>query len=934
MPSFRRIAVAVWVLTCSLSAELRGAEIVEHPFLGITHITRTETVPRAVRMHVVQIDLAAPGIAFQLTPPSGTLETIRQTTLGFIEETQAQVAVNGHYFLPFPSTSSDAMLVGLGAWNGDVYSAFESPTQAYAIVRDAPALNIDPGNFASIVHRHPDFADGVHVLEDVTLWNVVAGSAQIVTNGVKTIPSYADAQHPAAQLTPGGPGNYSNANSWYDQINARTAIGLTQDRGTLILLTVDGAGGSLGMSVGEVADVLVRDYGAYDALNLDGGGSTTLAMENPTSHVRSIVNVSTDNPGGRAVGSNLAVFAAPDPSGPSITTVDVRVASNADDAEEALAGGVTLTSTDLELTDDGGVQTVGMRFSGVAIPRGASILAAWVQFQVDEVSTAAATLRIEGEAANSAAVFAASARNVSTRPRTAVAVAWTPAPWPTEGAAGLAQRTPDLATVVQEIVARSGWISGNALALVVTGTGKRVAEAHDGLPGAAPLLHVEYAVGTSTTTTSVSTTSTTGPSTSSTSTSSSSSSSSTSSSTSTSTSNPSTTVTSTTTAPVARTIEMRVAANADDAEEASAGGVNLTSSDLELIDDGGAQTVGIRFAAVAIPRGARILTAWVQFQVDEVSTATATLKIDGEAAGSAAVFAVATRNISSRQRTAAAVSWVPAPWPTEGAAGSAQRTPDLSAVVQEIVVRPGWTSGNALALIVTGTGKRVAEAHDGLPSAAPLLHVEYTEGSVTTTTLATSTTTTPVSTSSTTSTTAALARTVEVRVAVNADDAEETTAGSVDLSSSDLELIDDGGVQIVGIRFAAVAIPRGAQILTAWVQFQVDEVSTAAAALKLEGEAANSAAVFTTATRNVSNRQRTAAAVAWTPAPWPTVGAAGSAQRTPDLRAVVQEIVARPGWTGGSALALIVTGSGKRVAESHDGLPGAAPLLHIEYADR
>ena len=57
------------------------------------------------------------------------------------------------------------------------------------------------------------------------------------------------------------------------------------------------------MQVGEVADVLIRDYGVYQALNLDGGGSTTLAIDGK------IVNVSSDNPGGRIVGSSLAVFA-------------------------------------------------------------------------------------------------------------------------------------------------------------------------------------------------------------------------------------------------------------------------------------------------------------------------------------------------------------------------------------------------------------------------------------------------------------------------------------------------------------------------------------------------------------------------------------------------------------------------------------------------
>jgi hypothetical protein len=48
--------------------------------------------------------------------------------------------------------------------------------------------------------------------------------------------------------------------------------------------------------------------------------------------------------------------------------------------------------------------------------------------------------------------------------------------------------------------------------------------------------------------------------------------------------------------------------------------------------------------------------------------------------------------------------------------------------VSEIVTRPGWLSGNALVLIITGTGQRTAEAYNGVPAAAPLLHVEYTSG--------------------------------------------------------------------------------------------------------------------------------------------------------------------------------------------------------------
>src|SRR5262249_12928539 len=169
-------------------------------------------------------------------------------------------------------------------------------------VRDAPAINIDPHNRASVVHRDPAFTDARHVSENVEIYNAVSGSAQIVTDGVKTIPQYRE-----GELTAGGPNNYSAQKSWYVQINARSAIGITRDGRTLVLFTVDVRGVSSGMRVSEVADTLIRDYAVYNALNLDGGGSTTLAMDDR------IVNVSSDNPNGRKVGSNLAVFASPVP---------------------------------------------------------------------------------------------------------------------------------------------------------------------------------------------------------------------------------------------------------------------------------------------------------------------------------------------------------------------------------------------------------------------------------------------------------------------------------------------------------------------------------------------------------------------------------------------------------------------------------------------
>ncbi|MDX1982844.1 MAG: phosphodiester glycosidase family protein [Bryobacteraceae bacterium] len=304
------------LLLLALLAVPGGAEErATHPYRGITWIRRAETQPRPVRMNIVLIDLNAPGIRFRLTPPSGPRETQRQTTLEFLKRQGAQLAISGHFFLPYPSRETAVFLVGLAASEGTVYSGFETPEQSYAIVADAPALNIGRDNAARIVQRRPA-GGATAVAEDVTLWNTLAGSARIVTAGEKTIPTYRDERNPNGQLTPGGPGKYSNANSWYAVPNARAVIGLARNRRWLVLFTVDRAAGSGGMRLDEVADLLIRDYGVEDALNLDGGGSTSLAIVDPVTNEPRLVTVSSasssgDSPAGRAVGSNLAVFASP-----------------------------------------------------------------------------------------------------------------------------------------------------------------------------------------------------------------------------------------------------------------------------------------------------------------------------------------------------------------------------------------------------------------------------------------------------------------------------------------------------------------------------------------------------------------------------------------------------------------------------------------------
>ena len=99
--------------------------------------------------------------------------------------------------------------------------------------------------------------------------------------------------------------------SFAEDRHPRTAIGYSQDGRTLFLVTVDGRqpGYSVGMSLAELADFMrtrldgftrSRDN-AYQALNLDGGGSTTMVVR------QQVVNSPSDQTGERPVANALLV---------------------------------------------------------------------------------------------------------------------------------------------------------------------------------------------------------------------------------------------------------------------------------------------------------------------------------------------------------------------------------------------------------------------------------------------------------------------------------------------------------------------------------------------------------------------------------------------------------------------------------------------------
>jgi len=202
-----------------------------------------------------------------------------------------------------------------------------------------------------------------------------------------------------------------------------------------------------------------------------------------------------DNMGKSVVSAPLQITVT-NPGDP-ITTMS-GISSAADDMEESNVGNVVnnVNSTDIELVYDvstsAGNQVVGLRFQNLNIPQSAVISNAYVQFTCDEVSTDNCNLTISGEATDNSNPFTTSAYNLSGRTKTLAKVSWIPAGWSVVNEAGVKQQTPDLSSVIQEIVSRPGYISNNPISLIITGTGSRIADSYEGSPAQAAKLFVSY----------------------------------------------------------------------------------------------------------------------------------------------------------------------------------------------------------------------------------------------------------------------------------------------------------------------------------------------------------------------------------------------------------------------------------------------------------
>ncbi|MCG5480865.1 MAG: metallophosphoesterase [Ensifer alkalisoli] len=562
------------------------------------------------------------------------------------------------------------------------------------------------------------------------------------------------------------------------------------------------------------------------------------------------------------------------------TIFEARVAASIDDVEENAKGTVTLNSSDLELAVDGTkIQTVGIRFTGIDIPPGAIITGAYIQFTTDQVSTGAVSLSIRGEDADDATAFTTAKFSVSSRLTTDAAVSWSPGDWTVRGEAGFEQRTPDLSAIVQEIVDRFGWATLNGMVFLITGSGTRNARAYDSRPESAPLLHIEFYVP--------------------------------------STGDPVVFNSPADSDPTANQI----------AELAAAGapiGITASASDPDAGDIVRYSVDDPRFAID--PNG--VVTRSGFGMLDFETETSITLTVTATSSDRSTATRTYTVNVldspepvafntppdadleSNRLVDNAAVG-------TRVGITASARDPDAGSIVTYSV------NDNRFAIDANGVITRSSIGTlnaQSQPSINLVVTATSSDGSTATESFSVSVVSNVTSTI------------LERRVMTSADDVEEGPTGSMSIASSDLELAVDGSSnQTVGIRFTGLDIPKGAIITKAYIQFTVDTVTTGTVSLMIRGEDADDAAAFTTAKFNASSRLMTDAAVAWQPPDWTTRGEAGLAQRTPDLAAVVQEIVDRFGWAALNDMVFLITGTGTRNARAYDSRPEAAPLLHLEY---
>jgi hypothetical protein len=249
----------------------------ERLFTGVDYSRNVQWTPRPLIIHVITVDVRSAHLGLLVTPPDvrGSDKPLRaRTTSQFLQEFGAQIAINGDGFSPwwsrgiadyYPHEGDPVRPRGNAASRGRVY---------WSTDENLPTLYISSRNQLSFDAPTRPF-------------NALSGESMLVMGGA-SMPNLDDRA-----------------------LQPRTAIGYSRNARYLYLVVVDGRQPfySEGITLHELARLMISLGAAY-AMNLDGGGSSTMVVEAANGKPR-ILNSPIDNyiPGReRPVANHLGVF--------------------------------------------------------------------------------------------------------------------------------------------------------------------------------------------------------------------------------------------------------------------------------------------------------------------------------------------------------------------------------------------------------------------------------------------------------------------------------------------------------------------------------------------------------------------------------------------------------------------------------------------------
>ncbi len=217
-------------------------------FSGVTYQRKVRVAPRFMITHILIIDRRTNGLQLFVTPADQDegAPLLARTTTSFMKEFGVQVAVNGDGFFPW--------------WS-------HSPVDYYPHAGDP----VTPNGFAASQGRI--YARGERLPPEPSLF--ISRRGEISFNRIPSKVQHAISGDRMLVLK-GQPVPDLDAN----ERDPRTAIGLSRNGRWLYIVVVDGRQPfySEGATFAELADILIG-LGAFTAMNLDGGGSSTMVIE-------------------------------------------------------------------------------------------------------------------------------------------------------------------------------------------------------------------------------------------------------------------------------------------------------------------------------------------------------------------------------------------------------------------------------------------------------------------------------------------------------------------------------------------------------------------------------------------------------------------------------------------------------------------------------